>query len=64
MPGFNAVEFFLDQPDEMWLWPKGVYPGVETPITPDEPDGLDAGDGVEVLGVDGWRRVRRVRRVG
>ena len=28
---------------------RGCYPGVETPITPDEPDVLDAGDGVEGL---------------
>jgi len=31
----------------------GAYPGVETPITPDEPDVLDAGDVVEGLGVGG-----------
>ena len=29
---------------------RGWYPGVETPITPDEPDVLDAGGGVEGLG--------------
>ena len=30
------------------VW-KGVYTGVETPITPDEPDVLDTGDGVETV---------------
>jgi hypothetical protein len=45
-----------------------AYPGVETPVTPDEPgagqpDVLDAGDAVEGLGIDRLRRVRRVRRV-
>ena len=38
----------------------GIYPGVETPLTPDV---LDAGDVVGGLGVVGLRRVRRVRRV-
>ena len=31
----------------MWVWPKGLCPGVETPVTPDEPDVLDGGDVVE-----------------
>jgi hypothetical protein len=39
-----------------------AYPGVETPVTPDEPgagqpDVLDAGDAVEGLGIDRLRRV-------
>ena len=26
IPGFNALDFSPDQPDEMGLWPKGVVP--------------------------------------
>ena len=32
---------------------RGLPPGEETPVTPDEPDVLDAGDVVEGIGVDG-----------
>ena len=35
----------------------GVYPGVETRVTPDEPGVVDAEDVVEGLGMDAWRRV-------
>ena len=41
--GFNALEFFPGQPDEMGVWPKGVVrPWEETPVTPDGPDVLEA----------------------
>ena len=43
---------------------KGVYPGVNIPIAPDDVDALDAGDVVEGFGLQALRRVRRVRRVG
>ncbi len=26
--GFNAVQFFPDQPDEVGLWPEGVVPAI------------------------------------
>jgi hypothetical protein len=45
---------------------RGLYPGVEVPVMPDEPDEpdvLDAGYVPQGLAVDGRRRVRRVRRV-
>jgi len=47
--GFNALDFFPDHPDELRLWPKGVLPRVETPLTPDESDVVDGGDVVDGL---------------
>jgi hypothetical protein len=35
---------------------KGLHPGVETPVTPDEVDELDAGDEVEEFVRGAWRR--------
>jgi hypothetical protein len=35
----------------------GAYPGVETPLTPDEPDVLDADDVLQGLGVAGLATV-------
>ena len=62
--GFNALEFFPGQPDEMGVWPKGVVrPWEEIPITPDEPDGPDGGCAQQGYGREGGSRVRRVRRV-
>ena len=32
--GFNALEFFPEQPDVMWWWPKGVYRGQKIQLHP------------------------------
>ena len=60
------IEFqknFTGRVYEELLLERGLYPGVKTPVKPDEAGEVDADHILQGLGVGGMRRPRRVRRV-
>ena len=61
--GLMRWSLFQTTPIRWGCGQRGVCPGEETPITPDEPDVLDADYALQGVEIDTWRRVRRVRRV-